>query len=157
MNKCIAFICLLSLGLSAQAADLDHVMVAEGYVRGLPPSATNTAAYMRIHNHGETPVVLVGARTPAAFFSELHTTQMENGSMVMRHLPTLRIAAGDSAVLESGGMHLMLMGLRAALSEGDNVELTLEFEGGLEKTVSLPVRSVLNEPATQGGGQHDHH
>ncbi|MEX2367196.1 MAG: copper chaperone PCu(A)C, partial [Pseudohongiellaceae bacterium] len=75
----------------------------------------------------------------------LHETVQENGQLSMQHVMSAVVPAGGELTLVSGGLHLMIMGLKAPLPDNSNVELTLVFVGGLEKKLTLPVRSVLQE------------
>ena len=74
----------------------------------------------------------------------IHATVHEDGLMKMKHQMSLSIPAGGAVVLESGGLHLMLMGLKNSRL-GAQVEMQLRFSGGDTKTVLLPVISVLDE------------
>lgn len=143
---------LLSLlAITAMAAEPAGLETRDGYVRGLPPSVRNTAAYLVLHNHAEEPLVLIGGRSPVAGETSLHETVSEGGQMLMRHRGEALIEPGGELVLEPGGLHLMLMDLHAPLAVDSEVELTLLFEGGLEKTLRLPVRDVRGET---GGHAH---
>ena len=127
------------------AASPEDLEIRDAYVRGLPPGVPNTAAYMTLSNVSEQALVLTGASTAVAESVSVHESFQENGQQFMRHLEGVAIPAGGELVLESGGKHLMLTNLRGALKAGDSIELTLLFKDGLEKTLSLPVRSVLTE------------
>ena len=128
-----------------QAASAGDIQVAEGHVRALPPTVRNTAAYLRLQNRADEPLVLIGARSDAAASVSLHESYQQDGQMSMRRVRAAEVPAGGELRLEAGGRHLMLMGLDEPLARGDTVQLTLLFRGGLEKTVSLPVRSVLDQ------------
>ena len=65
--------------------------------------------------------------------------------MSMRQVDKLVVPGGGELRLESGHLHLMLIGLRQALSEGDQVSLQLCGEGFACVQLTLPVVSVLNE------------
>ena len=71
--------------------------------------------------------------------------------MVMRPLDQgLTISAGQTVALTSGGMHLMLTGLKTPLVEGKTVAVTLQFERAGKMAVLLDVLAV----GAQGpGGQ----
>ena len=144
MKHILSFLLPL-LALVAVAAEPEGLEANDGYVRGLPPTVQNTAAYLTLHNHSDEPLLLIGGRSPVAGETSLHETLSEGGQMVMRHRDAALIEPGGELVLEPGGLHLMLMGLRAPLVSGSEVELTLLFEGGLEKTLVLPVRDVRSE------------
>lgn len=123
----------------------DELSISGAYVRGLPPGLETTAAYMEITNRSSRDQVLVGARSPAAKSVMIHRTQGDNGMLSMKHMARLTIPAGATVKLESGAMHLMLMGVEQTLREGDELSLVLVFDGGLELSLQVPVKSVLQE------------
>ena len=99
--------------------------VSDAYVRSSNPKTG--AAYMMLQIGGQTACTLAGITTDAADMAEVHTSVEENG--------VARMVAADPVVLQPGGMqelspggdHLMLMGLKAPLKDGDSVALTLDF------------------------------
>lgn len=99
----------------------------------------NSAAYMRIVNHGGTDDRLVSAATDVADTVELHRTVMEGDRMTMQPVPAVEVPARGEAVLEPGGLHVMLIGLTRKLGEGDSfpLRLTFEREGTVELTVEV--------------------
>ena len=127
-------------------AAADQVLhVTNAYVRGLPPGVANTAAYMTLENNSDSDMVLTGAETSASKSASLHETVSRNGGMTMEHVMSATIPANGSLELKTGGLHLMLMGLKRPLASGDTVNLTLKFDGGFVKTMDVPVISVLDE------------
>lgn len=79
---------------------------------------------------------------------------MDGGVMKMRKLEGIDVPAKGSLVLEPGGMHLMLIGLKAPLAEGQSVPLELRFDkAGVVKT-TLKVKSRV--PAGHEGHEHMH-
>lgn len=122
------------------------IQIRNGYVRGLPPGSTTTSAYMTLVNSGDEELVLTGATTPVANSVSIHkSVRRQGGVMAMEPVMSAALPAHGQLVLETGGMHLMLMGLNKPLRDGITVEVTLQFEGGISLTVDLPVVSVLNE------------
>ncbi len=144
---------LVFILLLVQISSADAVMAAanpvlhitNAYVRGLPPGVANTAAYMTLENNSDTDVVFIGAETSASTSASLHETVNRNGGMTMEHVMSATIPAKGKLELKTGGLHLMLMGLKRPLGSGDTVRLTLKFEGGFVKTMDVPVISVLDE------------
>lgn len=67
----------------------------------------------------------------------LHESKMEDGMMRMRHVHMLEIPPGERKVFAPGGLHVMLMGLKNGLTQGDEFEVTFEFSDGT--TVTAPV------------------
>ena len=119
--------------------------VVDGYVRGLPPGQTVTAAFMTLRNSGEEDVVLTQARSPVAETLEFHAHEHVDGMMRMRQLEELRVPAGAAITLAPGGLHLMLIGLQRPLQEGDLVTIELCSAAGDCTSPELAVISVLNE------------
>lgn len=122
-----------------------ELVVEDAYVRGLPPGVDTTSAYMTLRNTGEADLKITGASSPVAGTVMLHTTMNHNGMLHMQHVMSASVPAHGELVLESGGLHLMLTGLKQTLAAGTEVELTLQFVDGSTHQLSLPVRSVLDE------------
>jgi copper(I)-binding protein len=148
MKKLVLAFTLLICALAQASSPLT---VDQGFVRGLPPGQSNTAAFMVISNTSNNAITLVGASTSVAASAAFHGHSEENGVMKMRHIPELVIDAGQKIELKPGGLHLMLMGLKAPLKDGNQVTINIEQKNGQSLEISLPVHSVLNEP------EHHHH
>lgn len=119
--------------------------VVDGYVRGLPPGQTVTAAFMTLRNSADTDIVVNSASSPLAKSLEFHGHSHEDGMMRMRELEELRIPAGGELKLSPGGLHLMLIDLQRAVKEGDEVEIEICTDSGECLNSKLEVISVLNE------------
>jgi copper(I)-binding protein len=134
---------LFSLMLSITGVAQQNLVVENAYIPAMPPTMKNSAAYFTLHNHGTDEVVLTGARSEIAERVELHETVNHEGQMRMNRVQNMEVVAGGSLVLESGGLHFMLMGLKSAPVPGENISLILEFEGEYELPLTLPVQSLL--------------
>lgn len=128
---------LFSAGVFAGAAD--QVSVQDPYVRLAPPNAPATGAFMVIKNNGDKDVKVVKADNPISKFTELHTHLNEGGVMKMRPIPAIDLKANGEAVLKPGGMHVMMIELKAPMKEGDIVPITLTFDDGSSKQVDAKV------------------
>ena len=133
------------------ASATDLVRVEDGFVRGMPPGQKITTAYMKLHNLGDKKLQLLGGKTQIASTVEIHSHEQRDGMMRMRKLDFLSLPGHQTITLEPSGNHLMLLGLKRMLKDGEKINITLQFEGGEEQTIQLPVRSVLSE------NQHQHH
>lgn len=92
-------------------------------------SAMAAAGYMGISNSGDHADRLIGVETPVAESAMLHKTEVNaEGVASMSHVEAIEIPANDTVVLESGGYHVMLMGLTQELTEGQMVPAVLIFE-----------------------------
>ncbi|HET7410061.1 MAG TPA: copper chaperone PCu(A)C, partial [Paracoccaceae bacterium] len=148
----------LALALAAVAPAPAHdvtqgdLMVVHPMSR--PIMAGRTAAvYMAIANDGETDERFLGARSPAFEAVELHESYEENGIAKMRPVEVLEIPAGDTALLEPGGLHLMLFGAKQAVAAGETFPLVLIFEQAGE--VEVPV--MVDEMPLPAGHDHSGH
>jgi copper(I)-binding protein len=102
-----------------------------------------SAAYMTITNKGMKADRLIAVEAEIAGKIELHETKVEND--IARMIPMLNgieIPAGGKAELKPGGLHIMLMDLKAPLEAGKTLTLKLKFESGAEVTITLPIRSL---------------
>lgn len=128
------------------AADANQVTVNTPYVRLAPPHAPATAAFMVIKNTGNSEVKLIKANNPASRITELHTHLNDGGVMKMRPVPAIDIKAGGEALLQPGGLHIMLIDLKAPLKEGDSVPITLTFADGS----SMQIEARVMRPSPTG-------
>jgi periplasmic copper chaperone A len=100
---------------------------------------------MTIRNDGDTPDVLVGASTTAAERAVVHATRLIDGRREMEETAGgIAIPAETTIVFEPGADHLMLVGLREALVQGDEFPLTVRFARAGEVTVRVRVRRKVD-------------
>ena len=129
-----------------------QVVLVDGYVRAMPATVPNSAAYITIENHGDA-TRLVAVEAPFAKEAQLHTLIEENGMIKMRQVEGFDIDSHGSLVLSESGNHIMLMGLTSPLVIDSTVGMTLKFADGTKQKISLPVK----KQAEQSDGAHHHH
>jgi copper(I)-binding protein len=144
-------LCTLGIGGFARAGEL---AVTDGWARATPPGASVAAAYLTIDNAAGGADRLLGASSDAAGRVEVHETRREGDVMQMRKVEPLDIAAGERVVFGPGGLHVMLMGLKAPLRKGEKLPLVLRFEHAGEVQVEA---EVLAGDATDPHAGHHHH
>jgi periplasmic copper chaperone A len=138
------FLLISLLSLSARA----DLLLQKGYVRGLPPGQNNTAAFLTLKNTGPDNIVLTSAKSNVAASAELHLHSMSaDGVMSMAEVPAVSINAGQTFRFEPGAYHIMLLGLHKPLQPAQQVEMQLIAQDGSVYRYTLPVISVLDEPA----------
>ena len=124
----------LAHGIKARDLAIDHP-----YATPTRPGMTTGAVYFRvIKNNGTEPDRLLSARTPAATTVELHRMEMDGDVMRMRTVPAVELPAKTEVRLRHGtpnGHHLMLLGLKAPLKDGDRIPMTLTFQRAGEREV----------------------
>lgn len=106
--------------------------------------------YLTITDAG-APDTLTGATTPVANSAELHEFIDDHGVMKMRPVASLPVAPGHPAMLKPGGYHIMLMGLKQPLTQGEQFPLALRFAYAGQVTTTVTV-----EPAGAATPGMDH-
>jgi len=129
----------LMFSATVLAGAADNVSVHDAYVRLAPPNAPATGAFMVIKNNGNKDVKVLKADNPVSRVTELHTHLNDGGVMRMRPVPGIDIKAKGEAVLKPGGLHVMMIDLKAPMKEGDVVPMTLTFDDGSTKQVDAKV------------------
>ncbi len=116
---------------------LADVSVADPWVRATVAQQRATGAFMQLTSDSDAR--LVSASSPAAEVVEIHEMTMHNNVMKMSPVRGLDLPAGKAVELKPGGYHVMLMGLKAQVKEGEAVPLTLVIEGkdGREQRVEV--------------------
>jgi copper(I)-binding protein len=105
------------------------------------PGAESTAAgYVTLRNRGPARDALVAATADVAERVELHETRNMSGMLMMERVDKVELAPGSRVEMKPGSYHLMLIGLKRALTPGQTVILTLEFERGGRMTTRAEVR-----------------
>ena len=115
------------------------LQVVNAWIRERPPGATNSAAYVTIVNNADTSNALIAVTSAAAEKVELHTHEINRGVMKMRRVPAIAIPGNGSVKLQSGGDHMMLLGLKRSLKSGEHVMLTLKFRDREQITLKFMV------------------
>lgn len=138
----------------AAATAKANVDVTDGWTRATPGNATTAAVYLRIINVGKEPDKLIGVGVGAAQKAELHTGTMANGVMRMEMVPAVVIPAGGTVTFSPAGNHIMLIGLKAPLKEGESFLVTLDFEKAGKETavVKIAGANAMGPPAPAKAG-----
>ncbi len=133
----------LAHGTRAGDLTIDHP-----YATPTPDGARTGAVYFRtLINRGKTADRLVGARTDLAGSIEIHRSVMEGDVMRMRAVDGIDIPAGAELKLRHGGdIHLMLLGLKSPLRDGQRFALWLRFERAGEHAVTVWVQTPRDAP-----------
>ncbi|WKB52881.1 copper chaperone PCu(A)C [Eleftheria terrae] len=146
--------CALALCTRANAAT--PIQVHAPWARPTVAGQTSGGGFLTLENQGPTADKLVGAATPVAGSTELHSMKMEGPVMRMRHVEAIDLPAGQKVELKPGGLHVMFFGLKAPLKAGDTVPLTLRFEKAGEVTVQMKVGAPAADAPRTGHSAHSH-
>ena len=135
---------LLAAGSLAAAAhahqySVGSLVIGHPWSRPTSSGMPTGVAYLSITNNGPAQDTLISASTPVAARVEFHRTSLEAGMARMRPAGTLVVAPNTTVTAEPGGLHLMLVDLKAPLVAGASVPLVLEFKSAGAITVQLKV------------------
>ncbi|MBD3786511.1 MAG: copper chaperone PCu(A)C [Sphingomonadales bacterium] len=160
MTRFKPFLAAAAVALSCSAFALpalahDGVAVKDPYARVSTMMSKSGAAFMVIENHSGTDDRLIKATSDVADRVELHTHKADaNGVMQMIEVEEgFPIPAHGSHALARGGDHVMFLGLRQSLKDGDVVKVTLTFEKAGDVAVEIPVDTQRADPAPMGNMQ----
>lgn len=121
-------------------------------------SGGNGAVYMVLHNHTNKPDQLIGAESAVAQTVELHKSEVnDQGVMVMLKQDAIDLPADGEILMQPGGYHIMLLGLKQDLKVGDTFEVVLKFRSHPNLTLQVAVKEGGSMDMQHGGeGEHDH-
>jgi periplasmic copper chaperone A len=152
MKKFVMFV-LAGMLLAGCGPKGEGVQV-EGYWMRSGMKDGNSAAYMMLTNYTDADAALVGASSEVAAAVEIHLSSMgADGTMKMEQQESVAIPAGAALELKPGSYHVMFIGLTKDLDVGDEVTLTLHFDGYDDVTLTIPVQDA----AEMGGSGMDGH
>ena len=119
--------------------------------------------FLTIVNHGSEADRLVSVTAPSVSDDvQLHEMAIENDVMKMRQLADgIAVPAGGTVELKPGGLHVMFMGLKQPLKEGETIAATLTFEKAGTIDVDFNVESgkpgAHHGEMKEGEGGHSAH
>ncbi|WP_417596232.1 copper chaperone PCu(A)C [Oceanospirillum sp.] len=134
----LVFALITPMAMAASTVD-----VKNPYARAVPPGQSNSAIFMMLENKSAKEVRLIRAQSSVADAVELHTHTMDQGVMKMRQVSEIAIPGNGMAHLKPGGHHIMLIGLKQNLFEGQKISVKLYFSNGSMSVVSMPVKKVM--------------
>lgn len=112
---------LIMLPLAAHAAGITF---SEARIPN--PVSSNGVGYMSVRS--DTDDAITGAASDCCTAVELHTHSMDDGIMRMRQVAEVPLKAGTPVKFESGGLHVMLIGLKKPLKPGSTVPISFSFD-----------------------------
>jgi copper(I)-binding protein len=141
------------LALIAVPAIAD-ITVKDPWVRATVPQQKATGAFMQIT--APKAARLVEASSPVAGITEIHEMTMDKDIMRMRAIPGIDLPAGKAVELKPGGYHVMLMDLKAPITEGQDVPVTLVIEGADKTRETIVIKATARALGASGAMDHKH-
>ena len=152
---------LLALAINgqvhAQIPDAKSIVIDHPWARATPTGAKTGAAYVTLINNGSSGDRLLAAKTPVADAVQFHSVSEENGVSRMREMRVVEVPPGGKVTFSPGEMHIMVVGLKQPLKEGQTFPLSLTFEkaGKVEVTVSIAKVGAMQH-GDMGPMMHEH-
>jgi periplasmic copper chaperone A len=139
-----------SMSASAHSYTVDSIEIGHPYAPPALAVQPTAAAYFKsLRNTGAQADTLLSATTPVASRVEIHEMKMDGTLMQMREIPSLPLPAKSDINMSAGnGQHLMLIGLKKPLVEGERFAMTLNFERAGAVTVDVVVQAFKGGAAT---------
>lgn len=163
--------------LPAPALAQHHHVVEAGpleivhpWSRATPGGAKVAGGYVTVVNKDKAPDRLVAvAADGISAKAEIHEVSMKDGVMSMKRVDGVVVPAGGTLTLKPGSWHIMFMGLKRPLKQGETFPGSLTFEKAgtvaVEFTVeatgaaapAMPGKADPGPPMDHGGMDHRHH
>jgi copper(I)-binding protein len=156
---CATMLVYFAAPACAEEIKAGDLVITQAWSRATPGGAKVAGGYLTIENKGSAPDRLIGGSADVADKVHVHQMATNNGVMTMRPLDNgLTVEPGKTIKLAPGGHHLMLLGLKSPLKQGDKLPVTLEFEKAGKVKLTFDVQGVgAQGPAGAGntGGHTD--
>ncbi|WP_338114864.1 copper chaperone PCu(A)C [Novosphingobium olei] len=148
-----------ALALSALAsAALAHgyqagnLGIQHPWSRETAPGQAVGGGFMTITNKSQSDDRLVSGTSPVAAEVQLHTMTMDGGVMRMRQVEGgIAVPARGTLELKPGSYHIMFMGLKRQLRQGERFPVTLRFQRAGRVTVQFAVQPVTSTGPIENG------
>lgn len=153
MNRIQTTLAAFAAFIAMPAFAHDGVHINNPYARVMGGVGASGAVFFEIENHQTADDRLIAVASDVADKVELHTHKEEGGVMKMMAVPEgFVVPASGMHALARGGDHVMLLGLKSELKNGDVVDLTLTFEKAGEVKVQA---TIDNDRKPAMGEGHD--
>jgi len=150
----------VSTVVNAHDFQVGELLVKHPYAMPSPTGSKNGAAFLKqIKNSGKLADQLVSVRTQIANKAEIHEMKMDGDVMKMRAISGIDIPPGAEVSVAKGnanGYHLMLLGLKKPLKDGDKFSMWLTFKRAGEVKVEVGVQSPADAEKTEKSQEHKH-
>lgn len=145
---------LAALGTSAlaQANQSESLSIHHAWSRETAAGQSVGGRFMTIANRGAAADRLLSGTSPVAAEVQLHTMSMDGGIMRMRRVEGgIAVPAKGTLELKPGSYHIMFMGLKRQLRQGERFPVTLRFQRAGSVTVQVSVQPVTSSGPMDSG------
>lgn len=146
----LSLVLAASPGAAHEFHKLGDIVIEQPWSRATPVKVGG--AYMTLRNNGAAADKLVKVASPVAERVEIHETKIDGGMAMMRPVGAVEVKGHSSVQLKPGGLHVMLMGLRRPLKEGERIKLVLTFE----RAGTIEIEAPVEKAGAMAPGDHQH-
>lgn len=119
------------------------ITVSGAWSRETAAGQTAGGGFVTLANSGAREDRLVSAASPVAAEVQLHTMSMDGGIMRMRQVTAgIPVPARGKLELRPGSFHIMFIGLKRPLHQGERIPVTLHFQRAGRVTIQFAVQPV---------------
>lgn len=134
---------LVASAAIAQGQPARSISIQHPWSRETAVGQAAGGGFMTVTNSGLDDDRLVSGSSPVAADVQLHTMTMDGGVMRMRQVTNgITVPSKGSVALRPGSFHLMFIGLKRPLRQGERFPVTLQFQRAGRVTVQFAVQPV---------------
>ncbi|HSI40996.1 MAG TPA: copper chaperone PCu(A)C [Xanthobacteraceae bacterium] len=153
-----AVLALFAAPAAAHEFKVGPLDIAHPWARMTPAGAQVGGGYLTVTNHGTAPDRLTGATAEVAERVEIHEMAVKDGIMTMRMLTDgVEVPPGATVALAPGGLHMMLLGLKRPLVQGQRFKGTLSFAQAGTVAVEFAIEGMAGPKEAAAPAGHEGH
>lgn len=151
LTACIAFVPALALA-HEHVVKAGSLEIVHPWSRATPGGAKVAGGYVTVTNKGvAADRLLAAAADGISATADIHESGMKDGVMSMKRVDGVAVPAGGSLTLKPGSWHIMFMGLKRPLKQGETFTGSLTFEKAGKVAVEFTVEGMgATAPSTPG-------
>jgi copper(I)-binding protein len=134
-----AIAAVVMLAFTSLAGQDKGLKASNGWVKQPASGETEAMAFVTLQNPGMYEVNVTSAKTDAAGRVELRDAS-QSGDARLKPVTFINVPSYGRVDMTPAGVHLMLVGLKRPLKEGDTVALTLSTDMDITLDVTASVR-----------------
>jgi copper(I)-binding protein len=137
---------------------IGQLEIGHPWARMTPAGAKVGGGYLSVENDGKEADRLVSGTAEISDRVEIHEMTVKDGVMNMRMLADgVEIPAGGEIKLAPGGYHLMFIGLKQPLKQGESFKGTLTFAKAGTVDVEFKIEGMGGPKAAPAAEDHSGH
>ena len=132
---------------------INNIIINKPWIKSTHSSQKVTSGYLEIINNSKSDDVLLSIESNFANNNQIHSMNIQNDIMKMKHLKSgLLIKKKSKTLLKPGGFHLMFFDIDEVLKNKKHLYVKLNFK----KNGSIEVPFQIKKNSTKGHVNHKH-